>query len=381
MIKGFKEANIYVEGLGIVKKNIYVENGKISKITDPFNDTNLMALANNKIIVPGFIDKHVHGANNSDGMYPSINDSRNISKSLAKEGVTSYLITTMTQTIENIDQALSTAKQFIENDEHIGAKAIGIHLEGPFICKKYKGAQVESCIIPCDVEQFKHFQKVSGNQIKQVTIAYEENGQELTKYLKEHNIVASIGHSDATSDQVLEAVTNGLTSATHTFNAMRPIHHREAGTAGGVLIADEVYCELIADLIHISPNVIKLMYKCKGKEKIVVVTDGIEAKQLPDGKYALGGQDVFVENQEARLIDGTLAGSTLRMDVGLKNLKRVLGLSIENIVDFATKNPAECLKIYDRKGSIKEGKDADFAIIDADFNVSMTISEGYIIYQ
>lgn len=382
MIKGFKQVNVYVEGIGIVKKTIRIENGKIAKICDCTDvEEGFITLDDDKIVVPGFIDKHIHGANNSDGMYNTIEDSKNISKVIASEGVSSYLITTMTQSVEQIDAALLNAKNFIEQYNYEGAKPLGIHLEGPFISKKYKGAQIESCIVPCDVETFKHYQSVSGNNIKQVTLAYEENGKDLVNYLRETNVVASLGHTDATCEQSLEAVKEGATSFTHTYNAMKPLHHREAGTVGAALLADEAYCEMICDLIHLSKYAIKVLYKAKGKDKLIVITDGIEARHLPDGEYQLGGQAVYVKNGEARLIDGTLAGSTLLMNNGLRNVKNVLELSYEDTIDMATKNPALNLGIYDKKGSIKEGKDADFAVIDKDFNVYMTISEGNIIFE
>ena len=381
MIKGFKKANVYVEGLGIVKKSVLVENGKISKICDDCECEGLITLSEDKIVVPGFIDKHVHGGNNSDGMYSSLEDAKNISKTIAKEGVTSYLITTMTQSKENITAALVNAKEFINTYNYEGAKPIGIHLEGPFINKKFKGAQIESCIVPCDVETFKEYNEASGNNILQVTLAYEENGKELVNYLRDNKIVASLGHTDATCDQALEAVAEGATSFTHTYNAMKPLHHREAGVVGAAFLADEAYCEMICDLIHLNKNAIKVLYKVKGKDKLIAITDGIEAKHLPDGQYQLGGQPVYVKNNEARLIDGTLAGSTLLMNIGLKNIKNVLELSIEDTVNMATKNPAINLYIYDKKGSIKEGKDADFAIIDSDFNVYMTVVEGNVVFE
>jgi N-acetylglucosamine-6-phosphate deacetylase len=381
MIKGFKNANVYVEGLGIVKKTVLVENGKISKICDDCECEGLITLSEDKIVVPGFIDKHVHGGNNSDGMYSSLEDAKNISKTIAKEGVTSYLITTMTQSKENITAALVNAKEYINTYNYEGAKPIGIHLEGPFINKKFKGAQIESCIVPCDVETFKEYNEASGNNILQVTLAYEENGKELVNYLRDNKIVASLGHTDATCDQALEAVAEGATSFTHTYNAMKPLHHREAGVVGAAFLADEAYCEMICDLIHLNKNAIKVLYKAKGKDKLIAITDGIEAKHLPDGQYQLGGQPVYVKNNEARLIDGTLAGSTLLMNNGLKNIKNVLELSIEDTVNMATKNPAINLYIYDKKGSIKEGKDADFAIIDSDFNVYMTVVEGNIVFE
>ena len=375
---GFKNSNVYVEGKGVIKTSVAIENGKIVA----FNESeNQVELDDKFIVIPGFIDRHVHGANGSDAMYPNLEDLRNICKTVASEGVSSFLPTTMTQTVENICAALNNIKEYVEKENDKGAYVLGVHLEGPFISPKYKGAQLEECIIPCDVEKFKVFEEASGNTIKQVSLAYEENGKELSNYLASKNIVASLGHTNATAVEVVEAAQNGVTSATHTYNAMKALHHREAGTVGGVLISDEIYAELICDLIHVSKEAIKVLFKAKGLEKVTLVTDGIEAKHLPDGIYKLGGQDVYVKGREARLIDGTLAGSTLKMNEAVRNIKSVLNLSLEKAVDLATINPAKVLKIDDQKGSIALGKDADFAVVDADFNVYMTVANGVVVYN
>ena len=297
-MKGFKNCNIYVEGKGIVKSNLEVENGKIAS----FNAVDgALELDDKYIVVPGFIDRHIHGANNSDSMYPTLKDIRNICATVASEGVSTFLPTTMTQTVENICKALENIANYIETENDKGAYVLGMHLEGPFISKKHKGAQVESCIIPCSVEKFQIFEKASHGYIKEVTMAYEENGKELANYLHSKGIVASIGHTDATCAEVIEASKNGVTSATHTYNAMKGLHHREAGTVGGVFLCDSIYSELICDLVHVSSDAIKVLYKIKGQDKITLITDGIEAKHLPDGKYKLGGQDVYVKGKEARL--------------------------------------------------------------------------------
>lgn len=375
---GFKNSNIYVEGKGVIKTSAFVDDGKIKSFEEKEGQ---LELDEKYIVIPGFIDRHIHGANGSDAMYPNLEDIRNICKTVASEGVSSFLPTTMTQTKENICAALNNIKEYIEKENDKGAYVLGVHLEGPFISPKYKGAQLEECIIPCDVEKFKEFEKASGDNIKQVSLAYEENGKELSNYLESKNIVASLGHTNATAVEVVEAAKNGVTSATHTYNAMKGLHHREAGTVGGVLISDEIYAELICDLIHVSKEAIKVLFKAKGLDKVTLVTDGIEAKHLPDGTYKLGGQDVYVKGREARLIDGTLAGSTLKMNEAVRNIKSVLNLSTEKAVDLATINPAKVLKIDDKKGSIALGKDADFAVIDADFNVYMTVANGLVVYN
>ncbi|OLA10502.1 MAG: N-acetylglucosamine-6-phosphate deacetylase [Coprobacillus sp. 28_7] len=377
-MKGFKNCNIYVEGKGIVKSNLEVENGKIAS----FNAVDgALELDDKYIVVPGFIDRHIHGANNSDSMYPTLKDIRNICATVASEGVSTFLPTTMTQTVENICKALENIANYIETENDKGAYVLGMHLEGPFISKKHKGAQVESCIIPCSVEKFQIFEKASHGYIKEVTMAYEENGKELANYLHSKGIVASIGHTDATCAEVIEASKNGVTSATHTYNAMKGLHHREAGTVGGVFLCDSIYSELICDLVHVSSDAIKVLYKIKGQDKITLITDGIEAKHLPDGKYKLGGQDVYVKGKEARLADGTLAGSTLKMNDAIRNMQGVIGLSMEKAIDLATINPARVLGIDNQKGSIALGKDADFAIIDKYYNVYMTVSNGRVVFD
>ena len=381
MIKGFEQVNVYVEGVGIVKKTIKVEDGKIAKICDCTDKEGFIKLPDNLIVVPGFIDEHIHGSATADNMDATLDAARTISKTIASEGVSSFLMTTMTEPEDHIEKAMVNAKNFIENPEYVGAKAIGLHLEGPFISVKHKGAQPEESIRKPNVEIFKHYQALSGNNIKEITFAYEEDGKALANYLRDTGVVGSIGHTDATCDQTLEAIKEGVSCATHTYNAMKPLHHREAGTVGACLLSNDIYCELICDLIHVSPNAIRLLYKCKGKEKIVLITDAMRAKHMPDGEYSLGGQPVFVKDGAARLENGTLAGSILCMNVALKNMQSVVGTTLEETIDFATANPAKNLHIFDKKGSIKEGKDADFAVIDKDFNVYMTVSEGHIVYK
>lgn len=378
-IKGFKNTYVYFEGDGIIKSGFKVENKKIAPIDSDADG--LLELDDKYIVIPGFIDKHIHGANHSDAMYPTYDDISNIAKSIAQEGVTGFLPTTMTQSKENVAAALKNIRIYIEQDNDEGAAVLGIHLEGPFISKKYKGSQHEQYILADDIETMKYFQEVSGNNIRHVTFAYEENGREFTEYLVKQGIVASIGHSDATAADVFEAVKVGVTSVTHVYNAMRGLHHREAGVLGASLLADELYCELIADLIHVSPEAIRILYKMKGKDKIVLVTDAIESKHLSDGVYQLGGQDVYVKAGEARLASGVLAGSNLTMNKAVKNFIDVTGVFLTEAVDMATINPARVLKIDGQKGSIKFGKDADFAVIDKDLNVYLTVRGGKVIYN
>ena len=184
-----------------------------------------------------------------------------------------------------------------------------------------------------------------------------------------------------TYEEALNAINNGFTTSTHTYNAMKGIHHREIGTLGAVMLDDRVKCELIADLHHVSAGAIRLLYKAKGKDGNLLITDSMEAKGLPDGMYQLGGNPVVVKEGTARLENGTLAGSILHLNEGVRNVKNVLGLTLEDAIDLATINPARNMGLDKEIGSIKVGKRADFAIIDSNVNVYKTIRDGKIIYS
>lgn len=375
---GFKNSRIYVYGKGIVETSMTIENGQISNIGNEVDA--LVELPKKYIVIPGFVDKHTHGANHSDFMNPSIDDIKKILSSVIKEGTTSLLATTMTQSIDAIKASLKNIGEYI-NSNKSGVEILGIHLEGPFVNIKYAGAQPPEYIINCDVDVFKELNETSLNNIKQVTLACEQNGMELIKYLSQKNIVASIGHSNSEYDMVIEAANCGATSITHTYNAQRGIHHRDIGVVGAAMLEDRYSCELICDLIHVSPAAIKLLYKIKGKDRICLITDSIEAKYMPDGKYSLGGQPVYVKDNAARLENGTLAGSTLKMNEAVYNFMKTLNLSMEEAVDCATINPARILGVDDRKGSIEIGKDADLIVVDEDMNVYMTICRGEVVYS
>ena len=377
---GFKHSNIYVYGKGLEKTSLSIESGKIKKIGHILEEEELLELDEKYIVLPGFVDKHTHGANSADFMNPSKEQIKLILSAIAKEGTTSCLATTMTQSKENINLSLETIADYIEENP-LGVEVLGIHLEGPFISPKHAGAQPLKYIIPCDIKAFDEFNKKAKNHIKQVTLAVEENGLDLVKHLKSKGIIASLGHTDCSYEEAKAAVEQGASSVSHMFNAMRGLHHRNAGTVGAGLLEENLSCELICDLIHVSKPVVQLLYKNKGKAGICLITDAMEAKWMPDGNYQLGGQKVIVQNGEARLEDGTLAGSTLKMNEAIYNFMKTTGVSLLDAVDFATINPARCLHVEDRKGSIEVGKDADFVIVDKDLNVYMTICRGEIVYS
>lgn len=374
----FKNSFVYVENKGIVKTDLSF-NEKIVSTNKVLGD--IICLPENCTVFPGFIDRHTHGIGGFDTMDGTFDAINNISNSMVKNGVTAFLPTTMTCSLEQIERSLISLRKFVEEDTLTGAEVIGVHLEGPFISSKFKGAQLEECILPPNIDVFNKLNDISNGLIKIVTLAPEVDGAfEFIKYLKEKGVVASVGHSSATAEQVFKAIELGVSSSTHTYNAQSPIHHRDIGVVGASLISD-IYTEIIVDNIHLSVPAIKLLLKCKSKDKVILISDSMRACGIKEGESELGGQKVIIKNGEARLIDGTLAGSVLKLNVAVKNAVNLLGLSVEDAIDMASKNPAQSLNIYDKKGSIREGKDADFTVLDKDFNVYMTIRSGKIVYK
>ena len=379
-IIGFKNTFILTEE-GIIKTNIIIKDGIISYIGNKEID-GLITLPDDQILVPGFIDEHMHGINGYDVMDGNVETLKKIAEEVAKEGVTSFLATTSTASIQKTIETLHAVKTFKELDNSCYAEIIGAHLEGPFLSKTYQGAQLGEYIINPSISLMKEFIIESGNNVKLVTLApEEENGLDLIKYLKEHNIIASVGHSNSTYKIVEQSIKNGLTSVTHTYNAQKPIHHREVGVVGAAMLFDELYTELICDGIHVSSPAVNLLCKNKPLDKIVLITDSLPEKGLKDGVYLDNDQEICVKNNELRLKDGTLAGSCLTMNQAIKNVIKFTGVNLIDAINFATANPAKNLNIFDKVGSIKVGKLANFTIIDQEINVYQTIRCGNIIYK
>lgn len=378
-MKGLKNVTAYIAGKGLIRTDIAIEDGKIAAIgkldVEPIFETD-------GIVLPGFIDEHIHGAGGSDAMDGTEEALQTISEYVAKEGTTGFLATTMTQSPENIGKALKNVKNVREKGEYKGAEVLGVHLEGPFISPKHVGAQPLEYVAKPAPETFDKYNELSGGNIKIVTLAPEvEGGLDLVKHLKNIGVVASIGHTGAKFSDVEAAVAAGASNVTHTYNAQTPLHHREAGVVGAAMLFDELNCEMICDTIHVSVPAIRIFVKNKPHDKFTLITDAMRAKGMPDGLSELGGQQVFVKNGEARLADGTLAGSVLKMNVAIKNLVEKAGVSLTEAVDFASANPAKNLGLYDERGSIEVGKRADFAVMDKDFNILCTVIGGKLVYK
>ena len=381
-MKCFKNAIVYVEGEGLKKCTLSFEERVIKIGKKEIKNAEVIELPAGAIVLPGFIDQHIHGAGGSDGMDGTMEDVDKIAKTIAAEGTTSFLVTTMTQSPENITKAVSAVKAYRDAKIKDGARVLGVHLEGPFIAAAFKGAQPLEYVKAPDIEAFESYNEASGNSIRIVTIAPEvEGATEFISYLKEKGIVASIGHTGAKYPEIEKAVECGAANVTHTYNAQTALHHREIGTVGSAMLLDDLNCELIADTIHVSVPAMRLLVKNKPLDKLTLITDAMRAKGIPDGVSELGGQTVYVKNGEARLEDGTLAGSVLRMNRALQNMIEKVGVPYTQAVDYATINPARTLNLDKEIGSIKIGKRADFTVLDESFNVLMTIRSGKIIYQ
>lgn len=376
-MKGFINAKAYLHGIGISRVNIGIEDGRIAYIGKSSYDIEPIMDTGELLLCPGFVDEHIHGAGGSDAMDGTNHSLATIAQTLVKEGTTSFLATTMTQSDENIRNALQTVANYDNQD---GARCLGVHLEGPFISKKYIGAQPKEYIQKPSIAYFKELQKVANGKIKMVSLAVEEDEEGLVSYLKSQGVVASVGHSNATQNHVHANIYAGLSCVTHTFNAQSPVHHREIGVAGSALLYDELYTEVIADTIHVSVPALQLLIKNKPKDKLILITDAMRAKGTGEGISELGGQTVFVINGQARLADGTLAGSVLKMNDAVKNLVQKCGVDIATAIDYATYNPAQNLGLDDI-GIIKVGARADFILLDETFNVVKTLIDGKQVYS
>ncbi|WP_223635066.1 N-acetylglucosamine-6-phosphate deacetylase [Planococcus sp. 4-30] len=361
--------------------DILVEDGKISRAAEKIEakaDIHVDAAGKNWTAFPGFIDVHIHGAAGHDAMDATPEALSGLAGALPKEGTTSFLATTMTQTDTAISAALENIRAFQPQEGQ--AEILGVHLEGPFISDKRAGAQPIEHIAEPSYPLFQKWQKLSGDQIRLVTLAPETaNGLSFIKSLAEDGVIASIGHSDGTLEEVQAAVRSGASHVTHLYNQMSPFHHRNPGVVGAALTENGLSVEVIADFIHSHPTSVELVFRQKGAERLILITDAMRAKGLAPGVYDLGGQDVQVTKKDARLADGTLAGSILTMETAVKNIQSITGCSLNELVAMTSANAAKELG-FANKGRLQAGADADVAILDDNFNVQMTICRGTIAY-
>lgn len=335
----------------------------------------------NKILIPGLIDIHMHGGMGIDIMDFTSGKLNDLTEKMLRFGITRFLATTVTTDNDNMQKVLKNIKAGMLSQRDSKTKSAiieGIHLEGPFINEKYKGCHEERYIQAFDSKLIEDYVDI----IKIITLAPEK--QNNIRFIKDladkYNFTLSMGHTGGSYDELIDAIDNGVTHSTHLFNAMSSLHHRKPGAVGAILTSD-ITTEVIADNIHIHPSLYKLIYKCKGPDKIVLITDSISASGMGEGKYQLGSQEVYVDKQHATLKNGTLAGSILTLNKAIKNFYEYSGAGLNEVVNMATLNPAKILNIHHMTGSIEEGKLADFVLVDHEFNVLKTIIGGEVQFE
>lgn len=355
-----------------------LEDGIIKEIY-PYNEKEVTKDYGDLRILPGFIDIHCHGAYGFDTNDANPEGLRKWAKGIVDEGVTSFLATTLTQSEEVLTNAVSNVAKVVE-EGYEGAEILGIHFEGPYLNKAHKGAQPEEYCVKPNIEQFKRYQKAAHGLIKYITMAVENDEDfTLTKYCSQNNVVVSIGHSNATYEQAVQAYAHGARSMTHVYNAMTPFTHRANGLVGGALRIRNMYGEIICDGNHSTLAALNNFFTSKGPDYSVMITDSLMCKGFPVGtKFDFGGQEVVIyPDGSAHLVEaGNLAGSTLNINKGLKILIEDALVPVNYAINACTSNPARCLHVDDRKGTIGVGYDADLVVLDRDYEVVQTYCKG-----
>ena len=357
---------------------IEMNDGKITGVF-PYGTKEADVDYGDKRIVPGFIDIHCHGAFGFDTNDANEEGLRAWTKGIVTEGTTALLATTITQSEEVLTNAVANVAKVME-EGYEGAEILGIHFEGPYLDMVYKGAQPEQHIVKGTIEQFERYQKAAKGNIKYITMATETDDDfELTQYLADNGVVVSIGHSAATYEQAVFAWANGAKSMTHVYNGMTPFNHRKNGLVGASFRLRTMYGEVICDGNHSTTAALNNFFMSKGPDFSIMVSDALMAKGSPAGsKFIFGGNEIEIyEDGSAHLTaTGGLAGSTLRLNEGLRILVEEAMVPFNYAINSCTINPAKCLGIDDRKGSIMVGKDADIVVLDTDYSVIQTYCKG-----
>jgi N-acetylglucosamine-6-phosphate deacetylase len=362
--------------------SILIRNGQIESVhtgnrcSDFFADYEING--NGQILIPGMIDVHIHGAEGFDMMDGTVGSVEAVSKACAKTGCTSFLATSVSSSLEDLLEMITNVKELAGSEP--GAQIIGIHIEGPYLNVKRKGMQNERYLRHPDLEEMKTIMQKTGPLLRMVTLAPElPGGLEMISFLKEQGIIAAIAHSDATYDDAKQAFKCGASHVTHCFNGMRPIHHRDPGLILAAFEESSVSVQAIVDDVHLHPAIVRLLYREKGPDRMVLITDALQAMGMGDGTYLFGGHEVRVMDGVAMLDDGTLASSTVTMNEALAKTVK-LGISLKDAVKMATQSPADILGL-EKKGRIKSGADADLVLMNDRFEVLWTMVKGRIVYQ
>lgn len=371
-----KNAMVLDENFQLCRKDILIEGDRIAAVGLDFSEEGQQVIdAAGLTAVPGFVDIHIHGCDGEDASNGTVESIRTMARFLLKRGVTSFCPTTMTLPEEMIAQALSCAKECMENPED-GTRVLGVHMEGPYVSIKKKGAQKGEYVQKPDFEQFRRLYEGCGGIVRLVVVAPETEGADDFIRQASQLCTVSIAHTEADYDQAKHGFDMGITHATHLYNAMSGFTHRAPGVVGAVFDDERVTPEIICDGFHIHPAVLRTTFRLLG-ERITVVSDSMSAAGLADGEYELGGQPVFVRDGKACLKDGTIAGSTTNLYQEMKNLVS-WGIPFEQAVRSVSLVPARCIGEDHRVGSICAGKLADIVLLDSELGIQKVLQNGKI---
>ncbi len=363
---------------------LILEDGQISSITTrdsaplPSDARHLDFPA--ATLAPAFFDVHIHGAAGHDVMEATPEALDVMGRFLASRGTGSYLATTVTASIDATLKSLSGLAQLLAEPAVPGrARPLGIHLEGPFLSHSKRGVQPAEHLLAPDIAIFDRMFDAAEGRVRLMTLAPELPGStELTAHATSRGVRVSVGHSNATAAETRPSIAAGATSATHTFNAMRPLDHREPGILGTVLTNDALYSEMICDGIHTEPEIVRLWWRAKGPERAILVTDAMSAAGMPDGEYQLGGFAVQVANGRATA-RGVLAGSVLTLDRALTNFVQFTGATVEHGLRLLSANPAAMTGLISQAGSLAAGQPASLVAVDATGKLIASIQGGELV--
>jgi len=362
--------------------SVLIEDGIISRVgqIDSAATCDNILDAKGQTIAPGFIDVHIQGAGGADILDATPEALKTISQTCARFGTTSFLATTVF-TPEEENKHLAIAAQYAGRDLG-GANLLGIHLEGPFISPQKKGMILPECIRAPSLQLLQKIQDVTNGRLKMMTIAPELPGNiRIIQRLVDSDVVASFGHSNATYEQTLAGFDAGISHVTHLFNAMPPLHHRSPGPLLAIFETKSITAQLICDGVHTHPSVLRFAFELLGPQRIIPITDGMQAIGLPDGSYFYNGIEYQAKDGTARYKDGTLIGTALGLSQLLRKLVTFTACLLDTAIKTVTENPARLLGIQERKGAIAPGKDADLVLLEHDYSVHTTIVGGKIVYQ
>ncbi len=338
------------------------------------------------ILLPGFIDVHIHGSGGADVMDATPESLATISRFLVRHGVTGFYATTVTAShadtlaaVSNVARFCSKARSVEGVESPVGARVLGVHLEGPYISGEFPGAQNPAFVRPPSAREFEEL--LDAGPVRMITLAPEEEGAgTLIEMALGSNVRVVLGHTAATFDEARAAIDAGVSQATHTFNAMKGLHHRRPGALGAVLSDDRIYAQLIADGIHVHPAAMRILGRCKGPTRALLISDAIRATGMPEGRYDMGRLPVIVQDGACRLEDGTLAGSVLTLDAALRNFMSATGWPLVQAWPTTSLSQAQAMGIDHEVGRISRGARADLTLLDTESRVVATVVGGRLAY-